>query len=229
MEEVARRSDLSPLSLALFGKQRSFLYDPAKFKCSLTSRRAGKTFVDAVALLLAAASALATAAHAAQAPGAAAEPNIPMSHRDRVYASEQFSNTVSVIDPVDNRLLGVVPTRRLLLSPLDKRIADIMVKEVVAIGQQATVLDACEFFILHKLLAFPVVDEKRRIVGVVDVELYTTELADLGDLVVAAYRDAKSQVDALASQALGPLAGGGFDALGGGASGKPLGFGGPGV
>ncbi len=33
-------------------------------------------------------------------------------------------------------------------------------------------------------------------------------LADLGDLVVAAYRDAKTQVDALASAALGPLSGG---------------------
>ena len=35
------------------------------------------------------------------------------------------------------------------------------------------------------------------------------DLADLGDLVVAAYRDAKAQADALAGQALGPLAGGG--------------------
>jgi DNA-binding YbaB/EbfC family protein len=34
------------------------------------------------------------------------------------------------------------------------------------------------------------------------------DLADLGDLIVAAYRDAKSQADALASRALGPLAGG---------------------
>jgi DNA-binding YbaB/EbfC family protein len=33
-------------------------------------------------------------------------------------------------------------------------------------------------------------------------------LADLGDLVVAAYRDAKSRTDELAQQALGPLAGG---------------------
>ncbi|MFT4289064.1 YbaB/EbfC family nucleoid-associated protein [Nocardioides sp.] len=33
-------------------------------------------------------------------------------------------------------------------------------------------------------------------------------LADLGDLIVAAYRDAKAQADALASQSLGPLAGG---------------------
>ena len=34
------------------------------------------------------------------------------------------------------------------------------------------------------------------------------DLADLGDLIVAAYRDAKSRADAMASQALGPLAGG---------------------
>jgi DNA-binding YbaB/EbfC family protein len=33
-------------------------------------------------------------------------------------------------------------------------------------------------------------------------------LADLGDMVVAAYRDAKAKADALASEALGPLAGG---------------------
>ena len=33
-------------------------------------------------------------------------------------------------------------------------------------------------------------------------------LTDLGDMVVAAYRDAKAKADALASEALGPLAGG---------------------
>jgi DNA-binding protein YbaB len=35
------------------------------------------------------------------------------------------------------------------------------------------------------------------------------DLNDLGDLVVAAYRDAKAQADAMAGEALGPLAGGG--------------------
>lgn len=49
-----------------------------------------------------------TAAWAGQAPGAAASPDIPISHHDRVYAAEQFSNTVSVTDPVDNKLLGVI-------------------------------------------------------------------------------------------------------------------------
>jgi DNA-binding beta-propeller fold protein YncE len=47
-------------------------------------------------------------AFAGQAPGAASDPDIPISHRDRVYAAEQFSNTVSVTDPADNKLLGVI-------------------------------------------------------------------------------------------------------------------------
>lgn len=56
------------------------------------------------------------------------------------------------------------------------------------------------------------------------------DLSDLGDLIVAAYRDAKSQADTLASSALGPLAGGagGLPGLGGGdaPSGGVTGFGG---
>ncbi|MGY4292779.1 YVTN family beta-propeller protein [Bradyrhizobium sp. i1.4.4] len=47
-------------------------------------------------------------AWAGQAPGALSGPDIPISHHDRVYAAEQFSNTVSVTDPVDNKLLGVI-------------------------------------------------------------------------------------------------------------------------
>jgi len=34
--------------------------------------------------------------------------DIPASHHDRVYAGEQFSNTVSVTDPIDGSLLGVI-------------------------------------------------------------------------------------------------------------------------
>ncbi len=47
-------------------------------------------------------------ARAGQVPGAATDADRPISHRDRVYASEQFSNTVSVTDPVDGRALGVI-------------------------------------------------------------------------------------------------------------------------
>jgi YVTN family beta-propeller protein len=47
-------------------------------------------------------------ARAGQAPSKASDPDVPVSHHDRVYVAEQFSNTVSVTDPVDNRLLGVI-------------------------------------------------------------------------------------------------------------------------
>jgi hypothetical protein len=45
-------------------------------------------------------------------------------------------------------------------------------------------------------------------------------LTDLGDLVVAAYRDAKSRADALAQEQLGPMAGG-LGGMGGGGLGGP--------
>jgi magnesium transporter len=77
------------------------------------------------------------------------------------------------------RLQGVVPTRRLLLTSPDTPIAEIMVRDVITIPMSATVLDACEFFILHRLLAFPVIDQERRIMGTVDVEVYTEELTEL--------------------------------------------------
>jgi len=79
----------------------------------------------------------------------------------------------------DEKLVGVVPTRRLLLSQPDATLESIMVKSVIAVPYTATVLDACEFFTMHRLLAFPVVDEHRRILGLLDVELYTGEMMGL--------------------------------------------------
>ena len=49
---------------------------------------------------------VAPVAHAQQAPWA--RPEIPISGHDRVYAANQTSNTVSVIDPSSNQLLGVI-------------------------------------------------------------------------------------------------------------------------
>ena len=83
-----------------------------------------------------------------------------------------------VVD-ADGRLAGVLPTRQLLTAPLQQSLAEVMIRRVVAIPHTATVLEACEAFVLHKFLAFPVVDEARRIVGVVDVGLLTEEAFDL--------------------------------------------------
>ena len=43
---------------------------------------------------------------AGQAPYSAGAPNIPISAHDRVYTGDQFSNTVSVVDPIDQHARG---------------------------------------------------------------------------------------------------------------------------
>lgn len=83
-----------------------------------------------------------------------------------------------VLDDED-RLAGVVPTRRLLTAELHNTLSEIMIQHVVAIPCSATVLEACEFFLLHKFLAFPVVDDERRMTGVVEIGLFTDEVFDL--------------------------------------------------
>ncbi|GAB3627405.1 PE-PGRS family protein PE_PGRS18 [Pandoraea terrae] len=66
-----------------------------------------RTSILATALTAAALAAM-QFAWAGQAPGLLSAPDIPVSHHDRVYAAEQFSNTVSVIDPADNKLVGLI-------------------------------------------------------------------------------------------------------------------------
>lgn len=79
------------------------------------------------------------------------------------------------------RLTGVIPARRLLSSKADQRLSEIMVRRVVAIPHTATVFDACEFFVLHKFFALPVVDEQRRVIGVVDISLLTEEVLNVDE------------------------------------------------
>ena len=81
----------------------------------------------------------------------------------------------------EGRLAGVLPTRRLLTAPLETRLEEIMIRKVVALPTTATVLDACEFFVLYKFFAFPVVDSQRRVVGVIDVSLFRQEMLEGGE------------------------------------------------
>ncbi len=79
-----------------------------------------------------------------------------------------------VVDQL-GKLVGVVPTRRLLMSGPEQRISALMVNGVVAIPHTATVLEACEYFTHHRFLAFPVVNDQGHIQGVVDINLFTDE------------------------------------------------------
>jgi magnesium transporter len=77
------------------------------------------------------------------------------------------------------RLVGVVPTRRLLTAAPATRLREIMVPRVIALPAEATVLEACEFFVLYKFLAFPVVDTERRVIGIVDTDVFMESVLEI--------------------------------------------------
>ena len=82
---------------------------------------------------------------------------------------------IYVVDD-DGRLTGVVPTRALLASRPERSLRDIMVGDVVAIPDWATVLVAAEYFVTQRFLAFPVVSSGGQLVGQVDVKVFTDEV-----------------------------------------------------
>ena len=84
------------------------------------------------------------------------------------------------LDETDG-LVGVIPTRRLLIAPLEKTIQDIMIRNIVTVPHTATVLQACDFFIKHRYLAMPVVDDQRHMRGIVDINLFTDEVFDMAE------------------------------------------------
>jgi magnesium transporter len=80
------------------------------------------------------------------------------------------------------RLVGVVPTRRLLTAAPDTLLRDIMVPRVIVLPAEATVLEACEFFVLYKFLAFPVVDAERRVIGIVDTDVFMESVLESDEM-----------------------------------------------
>jgi magnesium transporter len=79
----------------------------------------------------------------------------------------------------DDKLVGVLPTRRLLMGAAETRIDALMQRGVISVPHTASLLLVCELFVMHRLLAFPVVDDDGRLLGIVDVSLFTDEVFDL--------------------------------------------------
>jgi magnesium transporter len=84
-----------------------------------------------------------------------------------------------VVDAADV-LVGVLPVRRLLSAEPHVVIRDLMVTDVVSLRHSATIRDASDLFIRHRLLALPVLDAEGRLEGVVDVSLLADEATALG-------------------------------------------------
>ena len=83
------------------------------------------------------------------------------------------------VEAADGRLVGVVPTRRLLAADAEATIGSIMVGRVVTLPATATLRDATEAFLKHRLLALPVVDGNGCLAGVLDISLFSDEVIAL--------------------------------------------------
>ena len=84
----------------------------------------------------------------------------------------------------EGKLVGFVPIRRLLTTAVDAPLRSVMIDDIMAIPSFATVLVAAEYFVNHRLLAFPVVEPNGKLVGVVDVNAFTDEVLVAGETVV---------------------------------------------
>lgn len=85
-----------------------------------------------------------------------------------------------VVDDLE-RLVGVLPVRRLLHAPPGELVGALADRRVVSLPAEATVMEACELLLAHRFLALPVVDAERRVLGVVDATLLTDEVFDLAE------------------------------------------------
>jgi magnesium transporter len=83
------------------------------------------------------------------------------------------------VTDLQNHLVGVVPVRSILTSDPQTVLSSIMVSSPVAVSASQTVLQACELFSEHRFLALPVVDNDNKIIGTIDINLFTEEVVSL--------------------------------------------------
>ena len=79
----------------------------------------------------------------------------------------------------EGRLIGVVPSRRLLLSEPATLVGELMVHPVHSVAESATFGSALAVLAEHRLLALPVVDEAGRLTGTLNIAGMTRAVVDL--------------------------------------------------
>jgi magnesium transporter len=77
-----------------------------------------------------------------------------------------------------DKLLGVVPARRLIINPPETLIREILVSPVISIPEHATLREAFQLMHGRKLLAVPLIDAQNRISGVIDIRHYSEDSVD---------------------------------------------------
>lgn len=77
-----------------------------------------------------------------------------------------------------DKLVGVVPARRLLVAEPDTLIRNVLIQPVISVPENATLREAFKIMAGRKLLAVPLVDQENRISGVIDIRNYSQEAID---------------------------------------------------
>ena len=90
----------------------------------------------------------------------------------RLREIEPDAETIYYLYVVDEagHLAGVLSLRRLITSPPDKLISEIMIKENITVSPEMTHREVANFISKYNLLAVPVVDQDKKILGIVTVD-----------------------------------------------------------
>jgi magnesium transporter len=70
----------------------------------------------------------------------------------------------------EQHLLGVVSVRELFVAPTDKRVMEVMLEDVITVTEETDQEEASRLLAEHDLLAIPVVDQEKRLKGIVTVD-----------------------------------------------------------
>lgn len=79
----------------------------------------------------------------------------------------------------ENHLKGIVPTRLLILKEPNKKVSEIMETKFIKVRENETLETALELLNEYKLLSLPVVDNKGKLLGAIDIRTYMEESLDL--------------------------------------------------
>jgi len=90
----------------------------------------------------------------------------------RLREIEPDAETIYYLYVVDEagHLAGVLSLRRLITSPPDKLISEIMIKENITVSPEMSHREVANFISKYNLLAVPVVDQDKKILGIVTVD-----------------------------------------------------------
>ena len=91
---------------------------------------------------------------------------------DSIRASGDLDESINYLYVIDEerRLQGVVPIRRLVASPPDRPCSEIMVREAISTPPEAHQEEVAKLVARYDLLAIPVTDVDRTLLGVITVD-----------------------------------------------------------